>query len=289
MTRAFTRTFEVDQYEPVEGAYTDVEAPINEAYLDIRDAVEVYGHLFGRRTTSSTTAGIRDGDPVIREMALKSTTREHYSSTILEGTVEAQDGGPGTTIEYAFTVEPSTLMEYAFISALLDPQDGKKEPADILPDAGIVLDEEDLGTMLRQGTLQNAEGRAATYIEEYARADNPHDRLEPGDMAAAEAYADWMGHPFNPEQHRIAPAHTATHTETSRTVADGGSQEWAFRTVLTDRSREKKTVTYTVELQADDSDDPFTGNPEEAGTITFTVPAHEETLQKTWERYRDST
>lgn len=290
-----TRAFEIDGCEPIEGTYTDVEAPINEAYLDIRDALEVYSQLFGRRITSSTTVGTRDGDPVIQEMSLESKIPERYGNTVLEGTVETQDEAAGTAadIEYAFTFKPQSKMwdaltEYMFVTELLDPQDGSREPRGLLPDAEIVLAEEDVGTMLEQGTLNNAEGRAATYIEQYARVDDPHDWLEPGDMAAAEAYADWMDHPFNPEKHRIAPENSLSPAKKQGAAEDGDRQEWTFRTVLMDREREKDTVTYTVQMQADNSDTPFTGDADKAGTITFTVPHSDETLRKTRERHHDS-
>lgn len=253
------RAFEVDGYEPFQGAHKRPDSPVNEAHLHLRDAAEVYGQLYDRDVDTAFTADLRNGTLRIK--------RTDIDAGPLQGSVETRNSR-ATMLDYQFSFTPpednpnAYRDEYTAARTLLEPGERNSYPKHLVADAGIVLEPADIGAMLDDGTI--------TTTETYTRENGP---LPCGDMDLD----DLTGVDLDDTDPWFAP-----------TITPEDTSEWTFRIRLHDRSREEDTVTYTVDIQADRTTpetDPFSDHAEDVGRITFTTPLSSETLEQTAETY----
>lgn len=308
-----TRPFNIDAYEPITGSYHTPDEPLNDAYLAVRDTLEVYAELFGRWAGTTITVDEASGSPVI--------TRMTVDQGPLSGAVE-QRNSHATILDYRLDFDPSkdaTFAEYTFLKNLLDPRaepdEGSLDPRDLIEDAGIVLAEDDLTHMLRKGDIEDADRYGREYAEGHAETGQAILREQLGDDVFEQYLAE------DPElqddiieRYRVAHAaqdsgfsediptladdtpikafqEVAAEYESLRDMLDAANPvEWAFRPVLTDRTREGDTVRYTVELESDlvaGDDAPFADGADPVGSFTFTLHHARERLRQTGKRLQD--
>lgn len=220
------RGFDIAAYEPFSGAYKRPSEPLNEAHLNVRDALEVYGALYDRDVETRLSVELDNDTIQIQQMDVE--------SELLEGSV-ATRASRSTILDYQFTFNPphdgdpnAHRAEYVGARTLIEPNG--TDPSQLLAAADIVLDEDDLSTMLEDGTITAAE---------------LYDTAERHLPDAYTALDDLPGVDLDDTDPWFPP-----------TIDAADSDGWTFRTVLHDRSRERDAVAYTVEIEAKHHSEP---------------------------------